>query len=395
MKKIKIMGYVIIIALICTMLTSEKIIANPVMLSWNSGSPAISDNTYPDNLMQDPNYQDLLFSSEYVFLEVRDIGSMKAWLDASYVISNSGSNWINQTIGIPGYSFLIQLEESDNTSIKIDGIEVDWMFGAIDIPNDYENNPHGTSDHRSFLVNVSFSPYQVRNISVDFPVTLMNHRSADTVEGTLNLIYVVTTGAQWPEPIGDATIIYSIPKENIEEFVIISPELPVFNNASQNTIMTWKYQNWTPTQEIVVSWNPDNWPLYVTTNQSSFEVGVGESISFELGAYFNGSANNALYNYFGQYYYKLDYGDNFIHNWSSNSSIEYIYSSPGNYTIKVWARDSSSHIEPDEPLVLYVNVTEQLPPPSDDISPFVIGGIIVIICVGFALFYYVISKRKT
>lgn len=347
------MNYLLAILLVCIFLSSlNNVSANPVIPQWNPGSPVTDDKNWIP-YMNDPNVLDLSFKEEWVIINASDINSMVAWLNASYIIQNTGSNWINQTIAFPGYSDFYFLH--GQVSIQVDGTEVAWGTTSIGIPNNDAINPYGFDDHYCFFINVTFAPLQHHNISTKYPVAMMNYRDSKTIEGTLNLIYIVTTGSLWPEPIENATIIISLPQDCVKEFALFSPDVPQYNNNSLTTNLTWHYSNWQPQKEIVASWFPKNWPVIVTANQTAFNLSKGEEIFIELKINYTGSVDWGIFHI--GHRLKIDFGDGTIQNWTDNTTFQHRYNESGNYEVKVWVMEAfETHIISEEQVVITVNV---------------------------------------
>ena len=105
-KKGILKGAATLLIIIITILTaySSESLANPIVPNWHSsGLPTIPNDAIGVNVptLIDPNNQDLLFTKEYVVLDISNYTSLMGELNATYTVLNSGTYWINQTIAIP------------------------------------------------------------------------------------------------------------------------------------------------------------------------------------------------------------------------------------------------------------------------------------------------------
>ena len=201
-----------------------SVLGNPSFPIWNAGNTSLPEDTSGNVFLMDPNRFDLRFTSEYVLLEINHNSFTRGELNATYLITNSGSNWINQTIALPGYSIYAEEGEAVIT-IQVDEASIEYWFDAVEI----ENIMPISNEYFCFLFNLTFQPLQTRKISVDFPFTIDRY-----TPGNLSAKYIVTTGNSWAGSIGQADIFYKFPTENVNDYTSIAPSNYTFENESTN-----------------------------------------------------------------------------------------------------------------------------------------------------------------
>jgi len=375
---IKYIQKAFVIFLMVTVL-APSILANPSFPISNTGNTSIPNESPEDNFLMDPNITELHFTSEYVYLKIIPQTFSRGDFNATYIITNSGTNWINQTIALPGYSWYAILGDVV-TSILVDDASVNYWVDSVIIENQI---PSYTDEYYCFLFNVTFAPLQSRTISVEFPFTIDRY----TI-GNLSVEYIVTTGNSWSGSIGLADIIFEFPSEYVSEFISIIPIDCTFSNVSDSTTkLQWHYENWNPTEEIRVIWAPDM-PIEVYIEYDDIKCNINEEILVNATIINNGATISSVQSYQLQY----DFGDGYCTSWISNLTASHKYNGTGTYQIKIWVRYTGYYLEvvSEEPATISVTVGEKV----NDNSSILIGGLIILGISVFILILYVLRKNR-
>jgi len=331
--------HILLICIITISFIFPSISANPSVPITDPGTSGLPEN--PGPYLMDSNRSDLRFTYEYVYIQIGNVIESHPVFNATYIITNSGINWINQTIAIPG------LEILDNATLTLDGNNVTWWYQYGVYVEDYiwDGGTFGC-----YLLNITFAPFQSRTINIESKIQF--HVYFDTNpklgSGNLSMKYIVMTGNSWVGGIGEADLVVEFDGSYLNK--VTNSTLIDYNYQNETGIVRLKYHytDWHPTTNLRVCWIPKNWPITVNATVSEDSIyRINENITIELDSDFIYSIS-----------YMCDFGDGIIANWSSNSTITHNYSTPGTYTITIWARDGF-YKAVSEPVYLTITIEEE------------------------------------
>ena len=160
----------------------------------------------------------------------------------------------------------------------------------------------------------------------------------------------MTTGNSWVGGIGEADIIVEYQAEYLNQITNTTLDDFTFSNNTNVVQMVYHYENWSPTADLRISWIPKGWPITVnSTLPDTATYKINETIEIELDSYFNRNFSVE---------YCCDFGDGSYSNWSTNSIITHKYSTPGTYTITIWARDGFYNVV-TEPQMSIITIEQE------------------------------------
>lgn len=349
--------------------------ANP---SFSLADPGTSGIPEGSNYLMDPNRDDLRFTYEYVFIRIGNVGWSQPELNATYVITNSGSSWINQTIALPG------LDYWGNTTLRIDDEPIAWWY-------QYYVKMESTWDwdtHSCYMFNLTFAPQQSRKIDISSPILFTANIGIfpQLYPGNVSVRYIVMTGNSWTGGIGEANICVEFDNRYLKEVNYVSLSNVLFHNSTETTILKYHNTSWNPDRDLIVGWAPGNWPFNTTVSKSfNNTLNLNESFALEL------DSGEGLH----RVEYFCDWGDGTITNWTTLSFQTHQYSSTGNYTIRIWSKHQYYGIVSDEPVTVAVTVENPVVPVKSNPGYIYLGIIWLVGCILLISGYIVFRKRKT
>lgn len=358
--------YSILFLISITVLTIPIVHANPSFSLTDPGTSGIPE-AYGSNYLMDPNREDLRFTYEYVFIRIGNVARSLPEFNATYVITNSGNSWINQTIALPG------LDYTQNSTLSVDDAPISWWYQYY---VNMENN-WGWDTYACYMFNLTFAPQQSRSIDISSPIRFMVNFGAYTqlYPGNVSVRYIVLTGNSWTGGIGEADICVEFDNRYLKEVTYVSLSDITFQNTTETTKLNYHNTSWHPDRDLIVGWAPGNWP-FNTTVSASFNNTLIRNETFAL------ELNSEVRLHAVEYFF--DWGDGTITNWTTLSYQTHLYSSTGNYTIKIWSKDRFYGIVSNEPVTVAVSVED--PVVAVNTNPgylylgivWIIGGIVLI-----------------
>jgi hypothetical protein len=368
--------YSIISLISITVLIIPIVHANPSFSLTDPGTSGIPE-AYGSSYLMDPNRDYLRFTYEYVFIRIGNVCWGLPEFNATYVITNSGNSWINQTIAIPG------LDYRENSTLRVDDVPITWRYQYY---VDMENN-WGWDTYACYLFNLTFAPYQSRTINISSPIIfdVYFNTGIKAYPGNLTCRYIVLTGNSWTGGIGEADICVEFDNLYLNEISNFTLKGFTYQNTTHTTRLIYHNESWHPEQDLFVSWVPENWP-FNTTVSKSFNNTLVKNETFALELEFEEGLHTVEY--------LFDWGDGTITNWTTLSYQTHLYTSTGNYTIKIWSKDRFYEIVSDEPITVAVTVEDPVIVVNSNPGYIYLGIIWIIGCVILISGYVVYRKRK-